>query len=128
LTREFYDRLIDKLSDSGEFSTLKVAKGQDGNVVKIKIGPSPFKANITPVFVIPTTGKKNIDVAGNQMNFAQYVVSQGGKIVFTQEFERTLQKYYPYKKIRFQKLFADWWNQQDQISFLGFLEKYLTTN
>lgn len=128
LTREFYDRLIEKLSDTTEFSTLRISRQPDGNLVKIKTGPSPFKANITPIFVIPTTGKKNIDVAGNSMNFAQYVTSQGGKIVFTQEFERILHKYYPYKKIQFHRLFAEWWKEKDEIEFQPFLEKYLTTN
>lgn len=49
----------------------------------MRTSPSPFKSNVTPMFVISTVGRKNIQVGDRMMNFAEYVTSQGGKIVFT---------------------------------------------
>jgi len=62
------------------------------------------------------------------VNFAEYITSQGGKIVFTQEYERTLEKYYPDKKVDFQRLFKDWWKLgEKREKFEEFLKKYVAS-
>lgn len=62
------------------------------------------------------------------MNFAEYVTSQGGKIVFTQEYERALE-YYLDKVVRFQGLFRNWWKLDEKRGkFENFLKKYLTVD
>ena len=92
LSKGFYDRLLRKMMDTRDFSTLKLAKQEDGKIVTMRTGMIPVKSNLSPVFVIPTVGKRNIQVGDNMMNFAEYVTSQGGKVVFTQEYERSLEK------------------------------------
>jgi hypothetical protein len=126
LSRDFYDKFIKKLYDTEEFSTIQLVKSEDGHLIKMRTGPSLFKSNVTPVFVIPTVGKKNIRIGERTMNFAEYVTSQGGKIVFTQEYERILEKYYPGKKVNFQRLFKDWWKKEKgRAKFEDFLREYL---
>jgi len=129
LSRDFYDRFIKKLYDTEDFSTMHLVKRDDGRFIRIRTGPSLFKSNVTPVFVTPSVGKKNVQVGDRTMNFAEYVTSQGGKIVFTQEYERALEKYYPGKKVNFQILFRDWWKlEKGRGKFEDFLKKYLTVD
>ena len=60
------------------------------------------------------------------MNFAEYVTSQGGKVVFKQEYDRALERYYLGRKIKFQKLFNEWWKTEKSPKFKGFLRKHLS--
>ena len=125
LSRRFYDRLLRKMIDTHDFSTLRLAKREDGRIVKMRTGLVPVKSNVSPVFVIPTVGKRNIPAGDRMMNFAEYVTSQGGKVVFTQEYERALERYYPGRRVKFQKLFNEWWKTEKSIKFEEFLKKYL---
>ena len=59
------------------------------------------------------------------MNFAEYVTSQGGKVVCTQEYERALERYHPRMRVKFQKLFNEWWKTEKSMKFEEFLRKYL---
>jgi len=125
LSRRFYDRLLGKMMDTRDFSTLRLVKREDGKTMKMRTGLVPVKSNVSPVFVIPTVGKRNIPAGDRIMNFAEYVTSQGGKVVFTQEYERVLEKYYPERKVKFQKLFNEWWKTDRDMKFEEFVGKYL---
>lgn len=126
LSKRFYDRLLRKMMDTRDFSTLKLAKRDDGKIVKMRTGLVPLKSNVCPVFVIPTVGKRNIPAGDRMMNFAEYVTSQGGKVVFTQEYERALERYYPRRRVKFQKLFNEWWKTEKRMEFEEFLGKVLS--
>ena len=93
--------------------------------MKIRTGLVPVKSNVAPVFVIPTVGKRNILAGDRMMNFTEYVTSQGGKAVFTQEHERALERYHPGRWVKFQKLFNEWWKTEKNVKLEEFLRKYL---
>lgn len=73
------------------------------------------KHNIIPVIVVPWTGKDDIEIAfgkdHRKLNFAEYVIMQGGMILFTGEFERYLKEKLG-KKANFIKMFRQWWTQK----------------
>lgn len=87
LSKRFYDRLKRKMMDTRDLSTIRLAKREDGKTVKMRTGLVPLKSNVFQVFVIPTVGRRNIPAGDWVMNFADYVIGQGGKVVFTQEGE-----------------------------------------
>jgi hypothetical protein len=81
---------------------------------------------VIPVFVIPTIGRDNVDIGkGHLVNFAQYLSIQGCLVVFTQEFERYLQRA-RYRNIDFQKQFDAWYKTgQASVDYTRYMLEYL---
>jgi hypothetical protein len=95
------------------------------NIHEQEVQVKTVRRNVIPVFVIPTIGRETIEMSGKMVNFAPYVVSQGGFIVFTQEFERYIEQRYG-KQVDFQKLFNAWYkNGEGKIDFTKYLTEYL---
>jgi ATP-dependent DNA ligase len=97
------------------------ARTIDGNRVKIRT----TKCNIVPVIIIPWAGEKNIEIKnGEKLSLAQCVISQGGLVIFTSEFEKYLQKRTG-KKVIFNKLFKTWLEEGKEKEFTTYLLEYL---
>jgi len=73
------------------------------------------KHNVIPVIVVPWTGKDDIEIKLSKdmrrLNFAEYVIMQGGIILFTTEFERHLKEKLG-RQANFIKMFRQWWAQK----------------
>jgi len=116
-------RFIYKLADTHEFGTEIETKDLTGQVVRVRIP----KFNVTPVIVIPWSGKDDIEVSnsGRKINFAQMILSQGGIVIYTREFERYVQEKTG-KKIDFKRLFKKWFTKgEEQEEFTKYLLEYL---
>lgn len=116
-------RLIWKLADTHEFGTEIETRDLSGREVRVRIP----KFNVTPVIVIPWSGKKNIAFSNseNKINFAQLVISQGGIVIYTREFEKYIQEKTG-KKVNFKGLFKDWFVKgEEQKEFTKYLLEYL---
>ncbi len=116
-------RLIHKLADTHEFGTEIETRTSTGQQVRVRIP----KFNVTPVIVIPWSGKEDIEFSnsGQKINFAQMVLSQGGLVIYTREFERYVQEKNG-KKVNFKRLFRDWFTKgEDQHEFTKYLLEHL---
>lgn len=122
LGKGYYKYFIGKLADTQGFGCVREVEDIRGHYVKIRA----VKHNVIPVFVIPTTGRDNVDVGrGNLVNFAQYVTMQGGLVVFTQEFERYLATKFG-RKLDFQKQFNNWYKTgEGRTDFTKYIIEYL---
>jgi len=118
----YYRYFNEKLADTQGFGCVRKEKDMFGH----EIQTHAVRHNVIPVFVIPTTGRDNVDIGrGHLVNFAQYVTIQGCLLVFTQEFERYLQAKF-HRNIDFQKQF-DAWYKTGQVStdYTKYIMEYL---
>ena len=118
-----WHRFIRKLADTHEFGTEIETRDLTGQIVRVRIP----KFNITPVIVIPWSGRDDIEVSnsGRKINFAQMILSQGGIVIYTREFERYVQGKTG-KKIDFKRLFKEWFVKgEEQREFTKYLLEYL---
>ena len=120
-------RFIRKLADTHEFGTEIETRDSTGKLeVKVRIP----KFNVTPVIVIPWSGKEDIEFsdAGKKVNLAQMVFAQGGIVIYTKEFERYVQDRCG-KKVNFKKLFQGWYSKgEEQDEFTRHMLQYLFKN
>jgi hypothetical protein len=104
LGREDWDNYLQKIGDTLDFGTPMTLKSEYGSPVRV-LAP---KANIVPVMVVPSAGKSE-----KEQSFASYVVSQGGLVLFTSEFERYLREKTG-KHFTFKSLFTRWFRTESQ--------------
>ncbi len=117
LDLDLWEAFVYKLADTWTF-------GYDGKVRTfegIKVGCRLKKHNVIPVMVVPWAGNNDIEmvVRGQlkKVNLAQYVLSQGGILLFTSELERYL-KESTGRSVSFSKMLKSWWAQK-QAQKLG---------
>jgi len=119
LSREDWDDYLQKIGDTLDFGTLLTLKSERGIPVRV-FAP---KANIVPVMVVPSAGKSE-----KEQSFASYVVSQGGLVLFTSEFERYLREKTG-KHFTFKSLFTRWFRIESQRrEFSEFLSSFFGTD
>jgi hypothetical protein len=117
----YYRYFNEKLADTQGFGCVRKEKDMLGHEIQMRA----IKHNVIPLFVIPTTGRDNVDIGrGNLVNFAQYVTIQGCLLVFTQEFERYLQAKFN-KRIDFQKQFDMWYKTGKGSDYTYYLLEFL---
>jgi len=104
LNREDWDTYLQKIGDTLVFGTPMTLKSETGGLVRV-LAP---KANIVPVMVVPSVGKSE-----KEQNFASYVVSRGGLVLFTSEFERYLRDKTG-KHFTFKSLLTRWLRTESQ--------------
>jgi hypothetical protein len=111
LDLDLWEAFLYKLADTWTFGYDAKVRTMEG----IKVSTRLKKHNVIPVMVVPWAGKDDIEmVVGGQMkkvNFAQYVLSQGGILLYTNEFERYLSENTG-KPVSFQKMFKSWWAEK----------------
>jgi hypothetical protein len=119
LSREDWDDYLQKIGNTLDFGTLLILKSEHGIPVRV-FAP---KANIVPVMVVPSAGKSE-----KEQSFASYVVSQGGLVLFTSEFERYLREKTG-KHFTFKSLFTRWFRTESQRrEFSEFLLNFFGTD
>jgi hypothetical protein len=106
LDREDWDNYLQKIGDTLDFGTSMTLKSEYGMPIRV-FAP---KANIVPVMIIPSVGKTQ-----KEQNFARYVISQGGLVLFTSEFERYLRDKTG-KHFTFKSLFTRWFKTESERS------------
>jgi hypothetical protein len=104
LSKEDWDTYLQKIGDTLDFGTPMTLKSESGGLVRV-LAP---KANIVPVMVVPSAGKSE-----KEQNFASYVVSQGGLVLFISEFEKYLRDNTG-KPFTFKSLFTRWLRTESQ--------------
>jgi hypothetical protein len=112
LSREDWDNYLQKIGDTLDFGTPMTLKSESGSPVRV-LAP---RANIVPVMIVPSAGKSE-----KEQSFASYVVSQGGLILFTSEFERYLREKTG-RHFTFKSLFTRWLRTESRKKeFSGYL-------
>ena len=125
LKAKFWDYFLDKLADTFDFGCIREVLDRYGNNVKVRVP----KMNVVPVMVVPYQGKNNITIHKGkndiQVNFAQYVLMQGGILIFTNEFESYLRKKLR-KAVSFKRMFKQWFrNEEEEREFTRVSLEYL---
>lgn len=104
LSPQDWDEYLRKIGDTIKYGTVIQLKNEHGHLVRV-LAP---KANVIPVMIVPHVGK-----AERGQNFARYVVSKGGIVLFTSEFEAYLRRKTG-KSFAFKTLFSRWFKTELQ--------------
>ena len=123
--KEHWDSFIWKLADTFEFGTEITIRDVQGNRVSVRVP----KFNVVPVMALAWQGRPTIRVRlGNQVKeytLAQYIISQGGLVIFVREFEEYLAKKVG-KPVSFKKIFKEWFaTKKEEEDFTTYLLEYL---
>jgi len=119
LSKEDWDTCLQKIGDTLNFGTPMTLKSETGGLVRV-FAP---KANIVPVMVVPSAGKSE-----KEQNFASYVVSQGGLVLFVSEFEKYLRDKTG-KHFTFKSLLTRWLRTESQKKeFSAYLLDFFRTD
>jgi predicted transcriptional regulator len=116
-------RFIRKLSDTFDFGTKFKTRDSLGREVEVRMP----KFNVVPVIVIPWQGKEEIQTKNKKkINFAQMVISQGGIVLFTREFENYIREKVG-KPVNFKRIFKKWYEKDEKEAelFTKYLLEYL---
>ncbi|KXB05566.1 hypothetical protein AKJ50_00565 [candidate division MSBL1 archaeon SCGC-AAA382A13] len=110
ISKRDIDNFLDKLADTYKFGSKRRVKLSEGYGYVEAYVP---KLDVVPVFIMPSRGRE-FKHNGERINTAQYAVKQGVKVLFTQEFERYLQKKSEDgERRRFPKLFNEWYKDPE---------------
>jgi hypothetical protein len=108
LDTDLWEPFVYKLADTWTFGYDAKVRTSEG----IRVNCRLKKHNMIPVMVAPWAENDDIEMmVGGQLrkvNLAQYVLSQGGILLYTGEFERCLRERTG-KAISFSKAFKSWW-------------------